>query len=120
MRRSSGLIQHVIPVGDNKVPFSIAAAYVPKRYLAAGTSLVFTGPGGVHTIVIATGDTSGVVELYDDTDTSSPTNQFAKVGASAVAWLLLDITVKNGLVVKLTNNPDIILSVIAQDPSLYA
>lgn len=115
---SSGLIQYVIPVGDNKVPFSIAAAYTPKRYLAAGTSLVFTGPGGVHTVAIATGAGGGVVELYDDTDISSPSNQFAKVDASAVAWLLLDITVKNGLVVKLTNAPDIILSVIAQDPTL--
>jgi hypothetical protein len=33
---------------------------------------------------------------------------------------LLDMAVVNGLIIKLTNAPDVTISVIASDPSLYS
>ena len=108
-----------VPAAMNNYPAAMSACFVSKRYLAAGTSLVFTGPGGVHTVVIGTKATSGVVELFDDSSISSPSNQIAKIDASVIGWFLLDVTVVNGLVITLTNAPDVTISVIARDASLY-
>ena len=99
-----------VPVGSTLNPFSVSTPYVPKRYTAAGTYLVFEGQGGIHTLVVGVGATGGVVELFDDTNTASPANQIHKITATAAGWFLLDVSVVNGLIVKLTNAPDVTLS----------
>jgi hypothetical protein len=108
-----------VPISENHFPAAMSSCYVSKRYSAAATSLVFSGMGGLHTVVIGTKATGGVVELFDDINTSSPANQIAKIDASVVEWFLLDVVVVNGLVIKLTNAPDVTISVIARDVSLY-
>lgn len=92
--------------------FSVATPYTPKRYALAATSLVFAGPGGVHTLVIGVGAVGGIVELFDDVDTSAPSNQKFKITATTPMSLLLDFSVETGLVIKLTNAPDVTIMVL--------